>query len=184
MGSDDETSQRRDRPGRRAFSARRRASRPDPGRPASCSMPSRAPRRAPSAVTRCRALGPADRHHQMRRWLHAPVSMPATGRTVLTSRRSRRASDPEKWDRQKAVWIRKVKLEDNLTGRVTNLPMMCQHCEHPPCVDVCPTGGLLQARGRHRHGGSPHLHRLPLLHDGLPLQGAVSFIHRGRCTTS
>ena len=47
--------------------------------------------------------------------------------------------DPEKWDRQEARWIRKIKLEDNLTGRVTNLPMMCQHCEHPPCVDVCPT---------------------------------------------
>jgi tetrathionate reductase subunit B len=45
-----------------------------------------------------------------------------------------------KWDQQKAAWIRKVKLQDNQTGRVTNLPMMCQHCEHPPCVDVCPTG--------------------------------------------
>lgn len=45
-----------------------------------------------------------------------------------------------KWDMQKAVWIRKVKLQDNQTGRITNLPMMCQHCEHPPCVDVCPTG--------------------------------------------
>ena len=44
------------------------------------------------------------------------------------------------WADQKAVWIRKVKLADDLTGRVTNLPMMCQHCEHPPCVDVCPTG--------------------------------------------
>ncbi|MBK1716865.1 sulfate reduction electron transfer complex DsrMKJOP subunit DsrO [Thiocystis violacea] len=45
-----------------------------------------------------------------------------------------------RWDHQKSVWIRKVKLQDNQTGRVTNLPMMCQHCEHPPCVDVCPTG--------------------------------------------
>jgi molybdopterin-containing oxidoreductase family iron-sulfur binding subunit len=36
-------------------------------------------------------------------------------------------------------WIRKVQLKDNLTGRVSSLPMMCQHCEHPPCVDVCPT---------------------------------------------
>jgi molybdopterin-containing oxidoreductase family iron-sulfur binding subunit len=45
-----------------------------------------------------------------------------------------------KWDRQKAVWIRKVQVQDNLTGRVSNLPLMCQHCEHPPCVDVCPTG--------------------------------------------
>ncbi|MCU7959548.1 MAG: 4Fe-4S dicluster domain-containing protein [gamma proteobacterium symbiont of Bathyaustriella thionipta] len=38
------------------------------------------------------------------------------------------------------VWIRKVKLKDNLTDSVTTLPMMCQHCEKPPCADVCPTG--------------------------------------------
>lgn len=48
--------------------------------------------------------------------------------------------DEATWARQKSVWIRKVKLQDNQTGQVTNLPMMCQHCEHPPCVDVCPTG--------------------------------------------
>ncbi len=39
-----------------------------------------------------------------------------------------------------AQWIRKVDLEDTETGHVTSLPMLCQHCEHPPCVDVCPTG--------------------------------------------
>jgi molybdopterin-containing oxidoreductase family iron-sulfur binding subunit len=49
------------------------------------------------------------------------------------------ASD-EEWARQKPRWIRTVKIKDNLTNRVTQLPMMCQHCEHPPCVDVCPTG--------------------------------------------
>jgi len=27
-----------------------------------------------------------------------------------------------------------------MTGHVQSLPMLCQHCEHPPCVDVCPTG--------------------------------------------
>lgn len=48
--------------------------------------------------------------------------------------------DELKWDNQRAVWIRKVKLQDNQSGRVTNLPLMCQHCENPPCVDVCPTG--------------------------------------------
>ena len=41
---------------------------------------------------------------------------------------------------QKAQWIRKVKLTDKQTGHVQTLPLMCQHCEHPPCVDVCPTG--------------------------------------------
>ena len=25
-------------------------------------------------------------------------------------------------------------------GRITSLPLLCQHCAHPPCVDVCPTG--------------------------------------------
>ena len=38
-----------------------------------------------------------------------------------------------------AVWIRTVKLRDKQTGRENRLVMMCQHCEHPPCVDVCPT---------------------------------------------
>ncbi len=44
------------------------------------------------------------------------------------------------WDMQRPRWIRQVKLKNKLTGRVTQLPMLCQHCEHPPCVDVCPTG--------------------------------------------
>jgi molybdopterin-containing oxidoreductase family iron-sulfur binding subunit len=37
-------------------------------------------------------------------------------------------------------WIRKVELKDPRTGRRVSLPMMCQHCAEPPCVDVCPTG--------------------------------------------
>ncbi len=49
------------------------------------------------------------------------------------------ASD-DMWERQRPHWIRQVKLKDNLTGRITTLPMMCQHCEYPPCTDVCPTG--------------------------------------------
>jgi len=39
-----------------------------------------------------------------------------------------------------AQWIRKVTLKDKQTGHVQTLPLMCVHCEHPPCVDVCPTG--------------------------------------------
>jgi len=39
-----------------------------------------------------------------------------------------------------AQWIRKVDLKDKQTGRGLSLPLMCQHCDEPPCVDVCPTG--------------------------------------------
>ncbi len=46
----------------------------------------------------------------------------------------------EMWNAQRPQWIRKVKLKDKQTGEETNLPLMCQHCEYPPCVDVCPTG--------------------------------------------
>jgi tetrathionate reductase subunit B len=39
-----------------------------------------------------------------------------------------------------AQWIRKVKVTDPKTKASRSLPMMCQHCTEPPCVDVCPTG--------------------------------------------
>jgi len=51
-----------------------------------------------------------------------------------------KGADDALWSMQRPRWIRSVKLKNNLTGSVTSLPMMCQHCEHPPCVDVCPTG--------------------------------------------
>ena len=41
---------------------------------------------------------------------------------------------------QDPQWIRKVELTNTKNGAKHSLPMMCQHCEHPPCVDVCPTG--------------------------------------------
>jgi tetrathionate reductase subunit B len=42
------------------------------------------------------------------------------------------ATDPQ--------WIRRVNVKDKQTGRTASVPVMCQHCENPPCQDVCPTG--------------------------------------------
>lgn len=37
-------------------------------------------------------------------------------------------------------WIRKVEIRPLHGGKTQSLPVMCQHCAEPPCVDVCPTG--------------------------------------------
>jgi tetrathionate reductase subunit B len=37
-------------------------------------------------------------------------------------------------------WMRKVEIREIRSGRTASVPVMCQHCAHPPCVDVCPTG--------------------------------------------
>lgn len=49
-------------------------------------------------------------------------------------------SMPLSADNQKTQYIRKVTLKEKTTGHELSLPLMCQHCENPPCVDVCPTG--------------------------------------------
>ena len=41
-------------------------------------------------------------------------------------------------------WIRKVEATETRTGRTAALPVMCQHCGEPPCVEVCPTGASLR----------------------------------------
>lgn len=43
-----------------------------------------------------------------------------------------------------AHWIRKVTITDKQTGYKQSFPMMCQHCESPPCVDVCPTNASIR----------------------------------------
>ncbi|MGE5547107.1 MAG: sulfate reduction electron transfer complex DsrMKJOP subunit DsrO [Solirubrobacterales bacterium] len=43
-----------------------------------------------------------------------------------------------------AQYIRKVNVKDPSTGLAHSLPVMCQHCAKPPCVDVCPTGASMK----------------------------------------
>ena len=45
---------------------------------------------------------------------------------------AKRSTDPQ--------WIRKIEIKEVKTGRQASVPVMCQHCAEPPCVDVCPTG--------------------------------------------
>jgi len=45
---------------------------------------------------------------------------------------------------QKTQYIRVVEVTNKTTGYSKQLPVMCQHCEHPPCVDVCPTGASMK----------------------------------------
>ena len=47
-------------------------------------------------------------------------------------------------DDQKTQYIRIVEVTNKGTGYSMSLPVMCQHCESAPCVDVCPTGASMK----------------------------------------
>ncbi|WP_020397036.1 sulfate reduction electron transfer complex DsrMKJOP subunit DsrO [Thiolinea disciformis] len=53
-------------------------------------------------------------------------------------------NDPKSRPEQQSQWMRTVKVTDKLTQHSFTLPVMCQHCEEPPCVDVCPTGASMK----------------------------------------
>ena len=52
--------------------------------------------------------------------------------------------EPDSNQAQKAQWVRKVTVTKKQSGESFSLPIMCQHCETAPCVDVCPTGASMK----------------------------------------
>ncbi|KIM00607.1 Sulfite reduction-associated complex DsrMKJOP iron-sulfur protein DsrO (HmeA) [Paramagnetospirillum magnetotacticum MS-1] len=46
--------------------------------------------------------------------------------------------------RTDAQYIRKVNVRDPASGAAHSVPVMCQHCAKPACVDVCPTGASMK----------------------------------------
>jgi tetrathionate reductase subunit B len=80
------------------------------------------------------SLGHADRQHQMRQWLHRL-------RDCLCNTENGLSGGTKTTDSQ---WIRKIEIKEVRTGKTQSLPVMCQHCAEPPCVDVCPTGASLK----------------------------------------
>ena len=71
-------------------------------------------------------------------WSTSTSARPAATRASPPATRERLAG--RKDAPTDAQWIRKVELKDIRGPARQSLPMMCQHCAHPPCVDVCPTG--------------------------------------------
>ena len=65
---------------------------------------------------------------------------------AVTACHSRHAINSNGRPQSDAQWIRKVQVKDNSTQHVTTLPIMCQHCETPPCEDVCPTGASFKRK--------------------------------------
>ena len=76
----------------------------------------------------------------------------------------------EDWD---VHWIRKVTVRKGNTpsaGPEKSVPILCNHCDDPPCAQGLPRSGHVQAPRWHSHRRSSPLHRMPILHDRVPVQ--------------
>ena len=108
-------------------------------------------------------LGDADRHQQVRRRLRqVRDGLPRRERMGrLGQSRNRRAMDPQGLPARP-----EDRLERRSAGHVPAL-------RRSALRRGLPDRRVVQAGRRDRARRQAHLHRLPLLHDGLPLQGAV-----------
>ncbi len=92
-------------------------------------------------VELARARSPEEAATRLQRWgLLVDIGKCHDCNACVTACRTENGWDGHNRPATDAQWIRKVELKDKLTGYVETLPVMCQHCAEPPCVDVCPTG--------------------------------------------
>ena len=96
-----------------------------------------------SLIELARARSPGEAASALQRWgLLIDINKCGECNDCVTACHEENGVSPQAGSRPEtdAQWIRKVNLRDKRTGVAQTLPLMCQHCEDPPCVDVCPTG--------------------------------------------
>ena len=76
----------------------------------------------------------------------------------------------------KAAYERAFPGQDNqyMSEHIKEMPflVLCNHCDNPPCVRVCPTKATFKLPGRDHDAGHAPLHRMPVLHGRMSLRGA------------
>ena len=168
-------------PPRRAARGRERAGKPMSGRITAAGSSSWERRRWPASRSRR-----ASRCSTSRRAARPPSRASATVRWGMLVDINRCAADCDACvtacDKENglsggktvtdAQWIRKVELKD-LRGRRALAADDVPALRRAALRRRLPDRRLVQARRRHRAGRPAHLHRLPLLHDGLPVRRAL-----------